>query len=125
MGIGKTHAKWQATSGVGYKYQPSVKIDFSKCDQGGTCIDVCPKKVFAKKDGKMSVENEAACTMCKACVDVCKTKAVKIEGDKTKFVFEFETDGSVTAKLALVKALSILEQKFEDFRELVSALEAA
>jgi DNA-directed RNA polymerase subunit D len=61
-----------------------------------------------------------------ACVDVCKnSQAVKVEGDKSKFVFEFETDGSVTAKQALVKALAILEQKFEDFRELVSALETA
>ena len=125
LGIGKKHAKWQATSGVGYKYLPSVRIDFAKCDQGGTCIDVCPKKVFTKKEGKVSVENAAACTMCMACVEVCKTKAVKIEGDKTKFVFEFETDGSVTAKQALVKAFAILEQKFEDFRELVSTLEPA
>jgi len=35
LGIGKTHAKWQATSGVGYKYLPSVKIDLVKCDHGG------------------------------------------------------------------------------------------
>ena len=116
LGIGKKHAKWQSTSGVGYKYLPSVKIDLSKCDNGGACIDICPKKVFVKKDGKVIIENEAGCTMCMACVDVCKnSQAVKVEGDKSKFVFEFETDGSVTAKQALVKALAILNRSSRIF----------
>jgi len=123
LGIGKTHAKFQVTNGVGYKYAPSVKIDASKCDDGATCIGVCPRKVFGKNGNKVVVIDEDDCMLCRACEKVCKTKAVTVEGDKTKFVFTFETDGSLTAAQTLESALRILEAKFEDFRESVSALE--
>jgi DNA-directed RNA polymerase subunit D len=48
-----------------------------------------------------------------------------VEGDDTKFVFVFETDGSITAAETLQIALDILEKKFDEFRELVSTLEGA
>jgi DNA-directed RNA polymerase subunit D len=123
LGTGKQHAKFQVTNGVGYKYAPKVEIDASKCDGGATCIDVCPRKCFGKVGNKVAVINEAACMLCKACVKECKTKAITVEGNKTKFVFTFETDGSLTASQTLEQALSILEKKFDDFRELVSSLE--
>ncbi|QLH75417.1 MAG: DNA-directed RNA polymerase subunit D [Methanomassiliicoccales archaeon] len=126
LGTGKKHAKWQVTSGVGYKYLPTVKIDPSKCDDGGRCIPVCPKHVFAKEGDKVKVVDEKACILCMACVnpDVCKTGAIKVVGDPTKFIFEFETDGSLSAKDTLLKGLEILQKKFDDFKEMVSSLEA-
>jgi DNA-directed RNA polymerase subunit D len=126
MGIGKKHAKWQVTSGVGYKYLPTVKIDASKCDNGGTCIPICPKKVFAKEGNKVKVVNEEDCILCMACTNknICKTGAIKVVGDPTKFIFEFETDGSLSAKDTLLKGMEILNQKFEDFKDKVSSLEA-
>jgi len=123
LGIGKTHAKFQVTNGVGYKYAPKVKIDASKCDNGATCIGVCPRKVFGMNGNKVVVVDENDCMLCRACEKVCKTNAVTVEGDKTKFVFTFETDGSLTAAQTLESALKILEAKFEEFREAVSALE--
>jgi DNA-directed RNA polymerase subunit D len=59
-----------------------------------------------------------------ACEEACVTKAIKVDSDKSKFVFEFETDGSLSAQNALLKALEILENKFEEFKELVSTLES-
>ena len=125
LGTGKKHAKWQVTNGVGYKYLPSVKIDTAKCDNGGTCIPVCPKHVFAKEGNKVKVVDEKACILCMACADpaVCRTRAIKIDGDPTCFIFEFETDGSLSAKDTLLKGLDILEQKFEAFKDQVSSLE--
>jgi DNA-directed RNA polymerase subunit D len=125
LGIGQKHAKWQVTSGVGYKYAPSVTIDESKCDQGATCVATCPRKVFAVDQGKVKVAKEDACMLCYECIDDCKSGAITVEGDDTRFVFTFETDGSLTAPRTLEIALSILEKKFEDFKDLVSALESA
>jgi len=125
LGTAHQHAKWQVTSGVGYKYYPSVKIDDKKCDEGASCIDICPKKVFGKTGNKVRVVNEDACNLCGACLKVCKNKAITVEGDESKFEFIFETDGSLTAKQTLNIALKILEKKFDDFRELVSSLESA
>jgi DNA-directed RNA polymerase subunit D len=126
LGTAKKHAKWQVANGVGYKYLPIVKIDMSKCDNGGNCIPVCPKHVFAKENGKMKVVDERSCILCMACTDpqVCKEKAIKVEGDPTRFVFEFETDGSLDAKTTLLKGLEILETKFENFKDMVSTLES-
>lgn len=123
LGTAKKHAKYQVTSGVGYKYYPKVVIDHSKCDMGDACIKVCPRGVIGKKDGKTTVVDAEACVLCQTCVDACVTKAISIDGDKSKFIFEFETDGSLTAQETLLKALEILEGKFDEFRELVSTLE--
>ena len=122
LGTGHDHAKWQVTNGVGYKYRPHVEIDASKCDQGGSCIDACPKGVFAREGDTVKVVDEKACDLCKACVEVCETGAVSVKGDENEFIFEFETDGSMTAQKALEKGLEILENRFEEFREQVSEL---
>jgi DNA-directed RNA polymerase subunit D len=104
---------------------PKVKIDVAKCDNGGTCIGVCPKDVF-KVEGKgaVMVAEEKACILCNQCLKVCKSKAITLGTEEGKFIFEFETDGSLTAKKTLLKALDILEKKFDGFREQVSSLEA-
>jgi DNA-directed RNA polymerase subunit D len=123
LGTGRKHAKWQATHGVGYKYMPTVTIDHKKCDNGGTCISFCPKHVMAFKDKKVQVVDNNACILCKDCVKVCRTGAITIKGSEDSFLFEFETDGSLSARVVLLKALEALEQTFDEFREKVASLE--
>ncbi len=123
LGTGRKHAKWQATHGVGYKYYPTVTIDHSKCDNGGTCIKACPKHVMAFKDQKVQVVDNDACVLCEDCVKACRTGAITVKWSENKFIFEFETDGSLSAKVALAKALESLENTFDDFREKVASLE--
>jgi DNA-directed RNA polymerase subunit D len=122
LGTAQRHIKWQVTNGTGYRYYPTVTIDPKKCDNGDACIKVCPRGVLGKKDGKLVVEDLESCTICKACVDACTHDAIQIKGDNTKFIFEFETDGSLSARDTLKKALDILEKKFDAFREDVSAM---
>ncbi len=121
LGTGKEHAKWQVTSAVGYKYYPTVVIDDSKCDDCKRCIEVCPKKVFEEVDGKVVVKNPENCVICNACVEECPD-AVKVDADPTKFIFHFETDGSLTAEETLKYALEHLAQRFDDFRESISEM---
>jgi DNA-directed RNA polymerase subunit D len=123
LGTARRHAKWQVTNGVGFKFYPSVEIDKERCDNGGSCIRICPHDVLEKIDGDVQVVDLEACDSCRSCVDVCDTKAISVSSDDTKFIFEFETDGSLSATTALDKALEILEQRFEVFREQVSELE--
>jgi len=124
LGTAKRHAKWQATSGVGYRYLPTVKIDPELCDSEGDCVKVCPKRVFEQQGDKTVVADPLACDLCRACVRACESAAITVEGDETRFIFQFETDSSLTAEQALVKALEILENKYEDFRDKVSSLES-
>ncbi|OPX60360.1 MAG: DNA-directed RNA polymerase subunit D [Methanomassiliicoccales archaeon PtaB.Bin215] len=123
LGTGRKHAKWQPTHGVGYKYFPTVTIDPSKCDNGGSCIKVCPKEVVKFKDQKVQVLDNDACVLCEECVKVCRTGAIQVKWSENKFIFEFETDGSLSARVALSKALESLEKTFDEFREKVASLE--
>ena len=123
LGTAKRHAKWQVTNGVGYKYLPSVEIDYDKCDNGGSCLKVCPHSVMEKRDDGVRVVNESGCDLCNACVEICENKAISVKGNETKFIFEFETDASMSAPQALEKALEILETRFDNFKEQVSTIE--
>ena len=135
LGTGKMHAKWQTTSGVGYKYYPSLEIDNKACigaDKCGKCVDICPKKLIEKKNNKISIpDNVESCTLCASCVEVCKSEdkkgkttkpAITLSSNDSKFIFRFETDGSISAKDAFEYTLKFLEDKFNNFREGISKL---
>ena len=137
LGTGATHAKWQACSGAGFRYYPVVEIDHEACSNEGDCVKACPRKVFmVDEDGKVRVDPEHLenCTLCDACVEVCEAKrsarkedtgrkAVSARGDNSRFIFRFETDGSLTATQALQEACKRLEKRFTDLREAISVLE--
>ncbi|MGB9636671.1 MAG: DNA-directed RNA polymerase subunit D [Thermoplasmata archaeon] len=122
LGRGKEHAKWQVANAVGYKYYPDVTIDAEKCNNCMECIKYCPKKVFESREGKVVVKAKEACDLCNACVDVCRAHAVSVKGSETEFIFTFETDGSVSAKDALLKALEILSKSFGNLKDMLSML---
>lgn len=123
LGTGKQHAKWSPTHGVGYKYYPSVSINPKKCDHIGGCIKVCPQKIFRKQGNKILVENTENCTLCKSCIEICTNNAITLKVDDTKFIFQFETDNSLTAKEVLTYALSFLKKKFEDLEDSIASLQ--
>ncbi|MCL2031984.1 MAG: DNA-directed RNA polymerase subunit D [Methanomassiliicoccaceae archaeon] len=115
MGKAKKHAKWQAAFGVGYKYFPIVNIDESKAGDPAvlSCAEICPKGVFEIKGGKLKVKDALCCGMCRECEDVSRG-AVSVDVDDTNFFFRYETDGSLTAKQILDKALEILSKQPEE-----------
>lgn len=123
LGTGKDHAKWSVAHGVGYKYFPSIRIDQKKCDKVGGCIKKCPQNILKMDGGKVIIESPDKCTMCNACVQVCTNKAITVTGDETKFLFQFETDGSMSAAVALKTALDILMKKFSGFRDGLAELQ--
>lgn len=122
MGRGKEHAKWQVAHAVGYKYYPHVQINAEKCNACMECLKYCPKKVFESQDGKVVVKAEEACDLCNSCVEVCPKGALCVKGDESEFIFTFETDGSLSAKTALCKALEILSKSFGQIKDMLSML---
>jgi len=123
LGTGRQHAKWQAAMGAGYRYFAKIHIENSKCDLGGSCVKVCPKGVLAKEDKKIVVKHPEKCNLCNSCIEICDAGAIKVTADPTKILFRFETDGSLQAKEVLLRGLKTLEERFEQLREQVSALE--
>ncbi|MCX8173240.1 MAG: DNA-directed RNA polymerase subunit D [Thermoplasmata archaeon] len=122
MGRAKEHAKWQVAHAVGYKYYPDVKINGEKCTGCTECINSCPKKVFENQDGKVVAKTVDACDLCGACVEACPKGALSVTGSEKDFIFTFETDGSLSAKAALIKALDILSTSFGRVKDTLSML---
>jgi len=115
MGRASNHVKWQAAFGVGYKYFPIVTINEKKAGDQSVlnCANVCPKDVYEVKNGKLRVKNATNCGMCREC-EVASGGEVTVTADDKNFVFKFETDGSLTAKQVLDKALEILSKRSEE-----------
>lgn len=135
LGTGKQHAKWQVVTSCGYKYHPTVEVNKDECDLCGLCASACPKDILIYENGKLKIDKDKVmdCTICLACVEACKQGTresthkdhtpITIIGDDSKFVFSFETDGAISAKDTLNKALELLEDKFSVFRDMVSDLD--
>ncbi len=125
MGTAKQHVKWQAAFGVGYSYMPTVTI---KADKAGVAevqeAAASYPGLFKVEGGKLVVDDiYRACTYGKAVEqDPALQDAVTVEWDDTAFVFKYETDGSLTARQVLDKAVEILEQKAEEFAAVVDEL---
>lgn len=119
MGTAQQHVKWQATHGVGYKYMPKLKVEASRCDGQGKCVDLCPCGVFAM-DGKVAVvAKPLECNICRSCLKFCDMQAISLVDDDTQFIFTMETDGSLTASQTLDYALKALEDRFVRFSDVL------
>ncbi len=73
------------------------------------------------------MDPEEKCILCMACVDAAKEMnaegAFEVRGDPSRILFHFETDGSMSAKDAVLEALSTLETKFSTLADQASALD--
>lgn len=122
LGRGRDHAKWQAVQAPAYKYYPVVEINQKKCTLCKKCVEACPKKILDIKNNKLIIADIERCTICKSCVEVCEPEAITVKGDETRFIFRFETDGSLTAKEALEETAKILENKYSEMGKLLKKL---
>ncbi|MEM1539488.1 MAG: DNA-directed RNA polymerase subunit D [Candidatus Bathyarchaeia archaeon] len=117
LGRGKDHAKWQPVSVSAYKYLPQLKIDANKCNGCGKCVEICPKKVFAKSGGRIEIHDMLACTLCQDCVDACPQKppAIEVGWEKNAFIFNLESTGTLPPERILMEAVKILDEQLEEF----------
>ncbi len=58
---------------------PKPVIDQNKCTLCGTCVDICPMKVFESKEDKIETPKEDECIGCRACEVQCPKNAIEIK----------------------------------------------
>ena len=124
LGTGKDHAKWQATHGVGYRYYPILKAGSKSLDPLDPAVPFCESHMVSTATEEDEVLNLASdCKTCKKFMDQYKVDSVKAGSDPTRIVMEFETDGSMTTKAALMAGLDILSKRFTELATQASAIE--
>lgn len=121
LGRGKKHAKWQGAVACGYKNFPSLRVS-KECNLCMKCVKACPKGLVDEVEGRIQLVNGYDCTLCKLCVDACDRDALKLEFDDSKFVFQFESDGSMNTSEMVIEAVNILKDKVEELSKILEGL---
>jgi len=117
LGRGKSHAKWQPVSMCTYKYFPKIEVHSRRCDACGECVEICPRKVLAKKDNKIEVRDLMACTLCQDCVEHCpqNPKAIEVSWEENTFILNLESTGALPPERIVKEAIKILDEQLEEF----------
>lgn len=108
MGTGKKHTKWQVTSGVSYKYHREYTIEKKSFPDWEKYKSHCPDSIISENSEKLIMSDDNRCPFLSQLLDEPKVKVVE---DDTKFVFQFETDGSLKPVEVLDYALKRLSQR--------------
>ncbi len=118
LGTGTDHAKWQVCHAVGYKYYPIATIDHKKItpEMVEAVIANTPAGVLGNDNGKLIVLDETSVNRADDATLMTKG-AFKVDYNDRKFVFRFETDGSLKAEDALMKAVELLKERFKGFSD--------
>lgn len=120
LGKGKEHAKW--SPGLAFFKQKPV-IEIKDADKAVDAVKLCPVDVFELRKGKAAVntDNEMNCHLCMACVDACPN-AISVKGDDESYIFTIESWGQLKPKDIAKQAIVELNEKVEEFKQLISKL---
>ena len=121
LGKGKNHAKWQPVAVCAYKYYPKIEVPSKECVSCAKCVDICPKKVYVKKENKVEVRDLLACNLCMDCVEACPQKppAIKVEWEKNAFIMNIESTGVLPPERIIQEATKMLDKQLKEFEEQV------
>ncbi|MEM3210948.1 MAG: DNA-directed RNA polymerase subunit D, partial [Thermoplasmata archaeon] len=116
MGTAKEHARWQVTSGVSYKYHREFYVP-KKNELYEVLKNECKKNIISENEQFLIVTDDSPC---KHIAKLFQYDDVKIVEDDTKFIFQFETDGSLSAKDTLLVAIRRLKEKLGRLRDSIT-----
>ena len=118
MGNAKRHAKWQCVVAPRFYQAPTLMVAPGKGSK--TVLDTVGKSKFKKKGKGHVIEDpieahEALKVLEQLWNDEDAQSAIEVSAKKDHFVFEFETNGAMKAKLALGQALKALDKHCNEF----------
>lgn len=122
LGRGRDHAKWQAIQAPRYSMETTIEVDNKRIDELKEFIKELPKDLVELKGNKLQLKDELKLTELESYIDKSKADFISVKRDPSRVIFSFETDGSLSAKDALMESVNILTKKFEEFGKLLKKL---
>ena len=121
LGVGREHAKWQA-SVASYVNVPKIVIEPEKCKKDKKCWD-CIKALVGEVSGKKVVlEDPSKLELATVCKERCPEGAIEISFKEDEFIFTVERTCGLTAEQVLKQAIKVMEKKFDEFLSLLQEL---
>ena len=123
MGKASTHIKWQATSAVAYKYHREYDISKDDNPEWKGISEKYPGSVISQTNDVVTVTDDFPTREVMTFINTAVRRAVVdkrpviTREDQNRFIFHFETDGSLSAKDVLQYALKRLPERLEDLYE--------
>ena len=124
MGNAKRHTKWQCAVAPRFYQAPRLTVSSGKGSK--TVIETVGKSKFKKKGKNQVIDDpveahEALRILEKLWNDQDAQDSMDVTTKKDHFIFEFETNGAMKAKLALDQALKALDRHCNDFMSSIDA----
>ena len=123
LGVGRDHAKWQAVQAPGYKMDFTVEFDKKRINDVKEFITKLPENLVVIKGDRLELKDTKKLSVLESYLDKEKVDFITLKRDPTKVTFSFETDGSFSAKDAILESAKILEKKYAEFSKLLKNLD--
>ena len=122
LGIAKNHAKWQAVQAPSYRMEPIIEFDNKYLDDVKHFLKNIPDDFASIKGNKIELKDTSNLPVLESYIDKEKIDFISIKRDTTNVLFYFETDGSISAKDAIIESAKILENKYAEFAKQLKKL---
>ena len=124
IGNAQKHTKWQCAVAPRFYQAPTINVSSGKGSKA--IFDIIDKKNFKKKGKSHVIDNpveahEALRKLEQLWNDKEAKEAMEVSTKKDHFIFEFETNGAMKAKLALEQALKALDGHCNEFASAMDA----
>lgn len=118
LGRGKKHTKWQAVSGLGYRYYPVYSFKEDACEEAKELVQELDIPA-QRKGGWVRVEDAPLHPdlegVLRDCGRTLGESAVVVEHDDNRIIIKFESTGALECGDVLLVAVDELQKKFESF----------
>ena len=119
IGNGTTHSKWQTV--VAPRFYEARTMTVTEGKDSAKILEIVGKSKFKKSGKKYTIKDpieteKAMKSIEKLWIDGDDSgDCIELSINEGQFIFEYETTGALTAKLALEQALKELKEHFEEF----------
>jgi DNA-directed RNA polymerase subunit D len=122
LGRGRDHAKWQAVQAPKYRMETTIEFDKKNVNEVKEFVNKLPKNLVEIKGNKLEIKDDKKLYLLESLIEKENVDFIHLTRDPDKVIFSFETDGSFSAKDAILESSKILEKKYVELGKLLKNL---